>query len=244
MAGESVDRIPDDCGWRDSKGTRRAKPIKLGGSHGCCRVCDDDRERRRVNRARYLAKPGVRERDNARNRTPARRARRRELAKKRRQSLTPEQKAERLTRRRERNADPEYQRVARELYERKRCDPEHRATRMFIGSRRRAKKAGMPFALSKDWVEERLRRGRCERSGIEFDMAGELAIKLRSPYAPSLDRIDSNKGYTPDNVQVVVWAYNSAKGTGTDADVLRLARAIVAKADGLPLFAPSPWKDT
>ncbi len=45
---------------------------------------------------------------------------------------------------------------------------------------------------------------------------------------PSIDRIVPSEGYTDENTQVVVWAYNAAKGIGTSNDVMILARALVA----------------
>ena len=38
----------------------------------------------------------------------------------------------------------------------------------------------------------------------EFDVTGRF-----HPYAPSLDRIDPKRGYTPDNVRLVVFAINT-----------------------------------
>ena len=45
-------------------------------------------------------------------------------------------------------------------------------------------------------------------------------------------RVDSQRGYTMDNVMVVCLIYNLAKSDGTAADVEELARAMVAKLDG------------
>lgn len=45
---------------------------------------------------------------------------------------------------------------------------------------------------------------RCAISGWPLDVESEW-------YKPSLDRIDSNKGYTPENIQVVAWIVNHCK---------------------------------
>lgn len=43
-----------------------------------------------------------------------------------------------------------------------------------------------------------------------------------------MDRKVPQKGYTPENVQMVVWIYNAAKWTGTHEDVMVLVRALAA----------------
>lgn len=91
---------------------------------------------------------------------------------------------------------------------------------------RRAKDAGMEFSLEISDVAARITKGFCEATGLAFDMAPPNKHHA-NPWAPSLDRRDSSKGYTPDNVQVVVAAYNYAKSEWSETVLLRLARAIV-----------------
>lgn len=93
-------------------------------------------------------------------------------------------------------------------------------------SRARAKQAGIPFALTREWCIARW-TGRCEVTGIEFVMS-----RGRHPYlySPSLDRIDAKRGYVPDNCRFVIHAVNALKGAGTDADMLEIASAIVRVA--------------
>jgi len=45
-------------------------------------------------------------------------------------------------------------------------------------------------------------------------------------FCPSLDRVDSSKGYTKDNVQLVCRIYNTAKGNGTKEDVMKMVDAL------------------
>ena len=40
-----------------------------------------------------------------------------------------------------------------------------------------------------------------------------------SPNSPSIDRIDSSKGYTPDNIQIVSWRANSLKKDATFEEI-------------------------
>lgn len=95
----------------------------------------------------------------------------------------------------------------------------------------RAKKRGLPFTITSQWVENKLKAGKCERTGIPFNISrgpGGLPGP-RSPWSPSLDRINPQLGYTEDNTQVVVWAYNAAKGTWGDEEVLMVARAVLER---------------
>jgi hypothetical protein len=44
---------------------------------------------------------------------------------------------------------------------------------------------------------------------LEFNTAGFRET------SPSIDRIDSTKGYTPDNIQIISWKANRVKGYAT-----------------------------
>lgn len=94
-----------------------------------------------------------------------------------------------------------------------------RMTRCLSSARGRARKKGLPFALTRYWLEERF--DRCSVTGIEFEYS------VKSPFLPSIDRIDISGGYTPENCRVVCWIYNCARGTFRDEDVLRLAVALL-----------------
>jgi len=48
-----------------------------------------------------------------------------------------------------------------------------------------------------------------------------------NPYSPSIDRKDSSKGYTDDNVRVVLSAVNSALGQYDDKTILPILKAMV-----------------
>lgn len=105
--------------------------------------------------------------------------------------------------------------------------PRGRAGGLCRQAKTRAKERGLPFAMEVDDIERRIRAGHCEASGVPFDLSFGHGAGLR-PWAPSLDRTDPTKGYTPDNVRVVAWIYNAAKSHWTHDDVMRLARALTA----------------
>lgn len=96
-------------------------------------------------------------------------------------------------------------------------------------AQKRAAANGMDFNLVKEGIAGRILNGVCEATGLPFDLEPGPDKHHANPWAPSLDRKDSRKGYTVDNVQVVCAAYNYAKSEWTDDVLLKLARAIVAK---------------
>ena len=107
---------------------------------------------------------------------------------------------------------------------------EGRAKALLKSAWHRAAKFGVSFEITEDFILEKLRTGTCERTGIIFEYG--LPIEAwRSPWVPSLDRIDSDEGYTVSNVQLVCWMYNAAKTQFTDADVLKFCKAVIAKAE-------------
>ena len=100
---------------------------------------------------------------------------------------------------------------------------------MWVTSMKRAEDRGMEFNLTPEWIQPKLEAGFCEASGLPLELSGGefKGYGHFRPWTPSLDRIDPTKGYTTDNVQVVCWIYNQAKGVGDHADVVRLSQAIV-----------------
>ncbi len=101
---------------------------------------------------------------------------------------------------------------------------------MLTWTRSRANRRGVDHDLDRAWILQRILSGKCEVTGLPFDFRSreETGTRAIPPFSPSIDRIDSTKGYTADNCRMVVWIYNMAKSEYSDADVLRLALAIVA----------------
>jgi len=107
-----------------------------------------------------------------------------------------------------------------------------RAVALFGGITKRSKngkfsKKEFEIDVTADWIQEKIESGYCEVTGIEFDL-GSRGGKW-APFAPSVDRIDCSKGYTKDNCRVVCVIFNMARNQFTDEDVLKMARAMVAK---------------
>src|SRR5882672_6125195 len=98
---------------------------------------------------------------------------------------------------------------------------------VFQARRLDAAKRNIEFTLTDEWCALQW-TGRCELTGIQFERNPK---KARGPYpfSCSLDRIEANKGYTPDNCRFILFGCNSAKGSGSDADLYRIALALIAK---------------
>lgn len=91
-------------------------------------------------------------------------------------------------------------------------------------ARHRSLKKGFPFDLTREWCEQNW-TGTCAITGLPFS----FGTQKHFPFSPSVDRIKSDLGYTTNNCRFVLFAVNSFKGTGTDEDMLLIARAIVQK---------------
>jgi hypothetical protein len=99
--------------------------------------------------------------------------------------------------------------------------------RAFLRSARwSAQNKGLEFDLTEAWAAARW-TGHCEMSGIAFDLSRPEGKRGILALAPSIDRIDSTKGYTRNNCRFVLFCVNALKNVGTDDDVFRIALGIV-----------------
>jgi hypothetical protein len=95
-----------------------------------------------------------------------------------------------------------------------------------INARRRSEKKSFAFDLTEEWCIKRW-TGKCEISGIPF----ELGTQTHFPFSASIDRIKSSEGYTQTNCRFVLFAVNSFKGTGTDEQMLEIAKALIKQSE-------------
>ena len=105
-------------------------------------------------------------------------------------------------------------------------NPIGRAKRMMTNSRNSAKQRHIVFDITLEDILPAVERGYCELTGIKFDF-NPHPEKNHNPLAPSIDRIDSKKGYTKDNIRIVLWFVNCAVGEGSDEEALPLLKIMI-----------------
>lgn len=95
----------------------------------------------------------------------------------------------------------------------------------------RAARKGLPFTVDIDWVVGQLKAQdyRCKVTGIPFHASHPFEMRKENPWTPSLDRIDSNLGYTPENVRLVCKIFNLAKNAYSDEDVIIMSKRLIAQ---------------
>ena len=100
-----------------------------------------------------------------------------------------------------------------------------RTTILLNRVRNRSRRFGTECDLDIEWLRRKIEEqdDRCARTGIPFSYEAGPP----TPWQPSLDRKDSTKGYTKDNVQVVCLMYNLAKNAADDDDVRSFAIALL-----------------
>jgi hypothetical protein len=99
-------------------------------------------------------------------------------------------------------------------YEQTKANPERF---LFDRVRHRATREGTEFTIS---VSDIFIPEHCPILGIKLAPVGKAE---QSAATPSLDRLDSSKGYVPGNVAVVSMLANALKGNGTAAQHERIA---------------------
>lgn len=141
---------------------------------------------------------------------------------------------------REKRKDPKVLQAQRDFMRRRRADNPEMAEKarqwaanarradivkyLIKGAKSRSVKFGHEFDLTIEWARQRW-TGKCELTGIEFVISSGCIGFL----SPSLDKIEPAKGYTQANCRFILACLNSFKGAATDADMMLVARALVAK---------------
>lgn len=94
---------------------------------------------------------------------------------------------------------------------------------------RRAAASNISFDLSAADVEFMYIRSkiRCELSGIGFSFEVSNKRWKSNPWVPSIDRIDSSKGYTLSNCRIVCHAVNRGIGEWGDDVFLKVCQSVV-----------------
>lgn len=104
-----------------------------------------------------------------------------------------------------------------------------RSQSLMNAARRRASVKNLEFSLTKERIYFALRMGLCEVTKIPFQMERDVTIKTsRHPFSPSIDRKDPFRGYTDDNIQIVVSIYNLGKSQFSDEQFLNFCKLVAA----------------
>jgi len=110
-----------------------------------------------------------------------------------------------------------------------------RAQRLHGNATKRAKEMGWPKPdFDTNYIYQKIKNGYCEVTGIKFDLTTVVrkSVHAKNPWVPSIDRIDSSKPYSKDNIQIVIFMYNVCKAEFTHEDVIKFCIALKEKEDG------------
>lgn len=104
-------------------------------------------------------------------------------------------------------------------------DPEKFVNFLFGNVKSGAKNRGLKVEITKEDITELCieSNGKCAISGLP------LSSEYNSPYKASVDRIDSSKGYTRKNVQLVASMVNIAKNKYTMGQFVEMCKAVARK---------------
>lgn len=95
-----------------------------------------------------------------------------------------------------------------------------------LKNQKKGKRSLLEKTLTIEDIIPALQNGKCQLTGLPFDFK-PAKTTYRNPYAPSLDRIDSQKGYTKNNVRIVLTSVNEALGEHPDETMLPILKAMV-----------------
>lgn len=105
--------------------------------------------------------------------------------------------------------------------------PKGRAKTILKGIRERNTKYSEEIDFDEDYLIELIERGYCEVTKIPF-VLGSVKDGAKKPFSPSIDRIDSSKGYCKENIRLVLWQVNLMKGELSDDELLDFCYSIIA----------------
>lgn len=113
---------------------------------------------------------------------------------------------------------------------------------MVAGARRRSKLTGKEFNITVKDVEVLwdLQRGKCRITDLPMELENNIAYcrNSRNLFGPSLDRVDNNKGYRQDNIQLTLTAVNLGLNHW-GLEVFRETVVSIAQKRGYTVIAPT-----
>ena len=101
----------------------------------------------------------------------------------------------------------------------------HIARELLSSAKSRVKKRGAIVTITKEWILDRLRIGRCELTGICFEL--DLPNSAKSP---SLDRKNNLiRDYTPENTMLVLNQVNMCRNQWPDNESAEIFEKLYSK---------------
>lgn len=100
----------------------------------------------------------------------------------------------------------------------------------------RAKKRNLPIDIDLEYLLELYEKQnkKCALTGIDFVLERTIENnKHFTPYGPSIDKIDHNKGYTKDNIRLVCVMVNLSLNTFGDECFDKMCEAYIKKKNNL-----------
>lgn len=103
--------------------------------------------------------------------------------------------------------------------------PDYIVVNLWTGAKSRSIKKGREFTITKEQLYKRIveTNGFCEISGLP------LSVAYNDPLRLSIDRIDSDIGYTPENIQIVATCVNNAKNDLHQDAFIQMCKAVAEK---------------
>lgn len=102
-------------------------------------------------------------------------------------------------------------------YRKRKADPTRFGQMEHTALKTRARSKNLKFDLTPEYIQKKFDdcQGKCTITKLPFSM--EIGTKKkRNPFRPSVDRINSNKGYVKGNIQVILTIVNTMKMDYTD----------------------------
>lgn len=95
-----------------------------------------------------------------------------------------------------------------------------------LNAKLRSNKKNVEFTITEDYVQELLEKqnGKCALSGIAMTF---ILGEGRVPTNISIDRKDTDLGYTKENIQLVCMAVNQMKSDMTETQLIEFCKSIV-----------------
>ena len=119
----------------------------------------------------------------------------------------------------EKSKDPDFVKFRKEISKKHYNSLTGRAKSLLKTTRRRSSKfENVTNPVDLEFVIDKLEKGRCEVTGVSFCYENNFGTS-KNPLSPSIDRIDSNIGYSKENTRLVIWQYNLMKGELTDSQI-------------------------